>query len=348
MDAKEMTPNEYQLLAARTDKDRTEQVLRKLAEQEGAITLLHSVIGIVGEVGEICTQLQKWLYYGKEIDIVNLAEEFGDIGWYQAQGVRALKMKLLQIMLSNLAKLKKRFPDEFTDFHAAEENRDRAAEREVLESVTSIAVSAASVSDSSRGIATAVLDYATAVQVGPEPYRKEDQWFDTDPVNVGLVQTGHGFAEPKEEAEQPDEPIDQELLELAFDAGWTWFPAEKDGAVVSSLILEGDKSNHWAAKWQPVTYRGIQGFAPHWLGRRMRELGHTTPMSVIQPEGPVDSGFAVAREIVSSFVEGKAQRASALRRIAAVEERIKKGNEENQCSGGAPCKSCGSEGLCDC
>ena len=129
-----LTPNEYQKLAARTDPDRTIQVTDKIIEiAPRGSRLLHSVLGLMGELGELASALQRWLYYNKELDVVNIVEEFGDAEWYISQGCRAVNATLEDVMKANLNKLKFRYPERYTDFHAAEENRDRKGERQVLE-----------------------------------------------------------------------------------------------------------------------------------------------------------------------------------------------------------------------
>lgn len=129
-----VTPNEYQQLASRTDPDRTHRVVDKITEiAPNGSWLLHAQIGLAGEVGELATAIQKWLYYGKELDRINVIEELGDLCWYLAQACRAMDVQLEDVMRDNLNKLKFRYPERYTDFHAAEENRNRTGEREVLE-----------------------------------------------------------------------------------------------------------------------------------------------------------------------------------------------------------------------
>ena len=42
----------------------------------------HMVLGIITEYGELCDVYKKHLAYGREIDFINVQEEFADIGWY--------------------------------------------------------------------------------------------------------------------------------------------------------------------------------------------------------------------------------------------------------------------------
>lgn len=128
-----MDPNKYQELAARTDPDRTPQVVDKLlAARPTGAWFLHSVIGLAGETGELAAAAQRWLWYGRELDKTNVVEEIGDVCWYLAQCCRSMGVDLEVIMKANIDKLKFRYPERYTDFHAAEENRDRAGERVVV------------------------------------------------------------------------------------------------------------------------------------------------------------------------------------------------------------------------
>lgn len=129
-----LTPNQYQDLAARTDPDRTHRVVDKVTDlAPNGSWLLHSLIGLSGEVGELAAAIQRWLYYGKDLDIANVREELGDLCWYLAQACKAANVSLEDVMKANINKLKFRYPERYTDFHAAEENRDRAGERKTLE-----------------------------------------------------------------------------------------------------------------------------------------------------------------------------------------------------------------------
>lgn len=128
-----MTPNEYQDLAARTDQDRTHQVVDKIIDMApNGSWLLHSLIGLSGETGELAAAIQRWLYYGKELDKTNVVEELGDLCWYLAQACRSIGIQLETVMYANIRKLKFRYPERYTDFHAAEENRDRGGEEKVI------------------------------------------------------------------------------------------------------------------------------------------------------------------------------------------------------------------------
>lgn len=90
--------------------------------------LLHSVLGITGEVGELASAVEKYAWYGQDFDRRNVLEELGDVLWYVAEACDALDMDLGQVMFNNIEKLRKRFPDKFDEQRALEENRDRENE----------------------------------------------------------------------------------------------------------------------------------------------------------------------------------------------------------------------------
>ena len=132
----------YVKLAMRTRCPQGEVVTRRLLDQGdeacGTVSkntaLLHGCIGLAGESGELATAMQRWMFYGKKLDLVNIKEEIGDCFWYIAEICEACGFDPVEIMEKNIAKLQKRYPEKFTEDLAAEENRDRAAERKVLES----------------------------------------------------------------------------------------------------------------------------------------------------------------------------------------------------------------------
>ncbi len=99
--------------------------------KDETLRLLHSGIGLSTEAGEILDNLKKHIFYGKDIDRVNLAEEMGDIFWYLAIMADALDLPFEQIMDTNLKKLKARYGDKF-DAKAANQ-RNLNTERDILE-----------------------------------------------------------------------------------------------------------------------------------------------------------------------------------------------------------------------
>lgn len=133
-----MEPLEYQRLASRTECDQNKSRKRRrecdlVAVNKNIATRLdHAVLGLMGEVGELASNLEKWIFYGGELDCPNLKEEVGDCLWYLALMCNALHIDMGEVMEANIRKLQTRYPDKFSDFLSKEENRDRSKEMEAV------------------------------------------------------------------------------------------------------------------------------------------------------------------------------------------------------------------------
>lgn len=92
---------------------------------------LHGAIGVSTEAGELLDALKKRLMYGKELDLVNIKEEIGDVLWYCAIMLDEMGVSFEDAMSTNIAKLKLRYPEKFDPNAALNRNLD--AERKVLE-----------------------------------------------------------------------------------------------------------------------------------------------------------------------------------------------------------------------
>lgn len=121
---------EYIRSAVRTESKDFDSIADRMITKE-AIRLNHAAMGMVTEAGEFLDVLKKHIYYGKTIDKVNLAEEIGDLCWYMAIACDELHVDLEDIMETNIAKLKARYPNKFTSEDAI--NRDLETERKILE-----------------------------------------------------------------------------------------------------------------------------------------------------------------------------------------------------------------------
>ena len=121
---------EYIRSAVRTESKDFDSIADRMTTKE-VIRLNHAAMGMVTEAGEFLDVLKKHIYYGKTIDKVNLAEEIGDLCWYIAIACDELHVDLENIMETNIAKLKARYPNKFTSEDAI--NRDLETERKILE-----------------------------------------------------------------------------------------------------------------------------------------------------------------------------------------------------------------------
>lgn len=99
-----MTVNEYQRLALTTLN----------SELNREQMLINSVMGLCGESGEAIDIVKKWFAQGHELDRAALLEELGDIAWYLAEAAHALDTDLEAVLSSNIAKLKRRYPNGFS------------------------------------------------------------------------------------------------------------------------------------------------------------------------------------------------------------------------------------------
>jgi NTP pyrophosphatase (non-canonical NTP hydrolase) len=122
---------EYLQAARRTDisdKNYNEVVSVRMSYMA---RLIHAGMGITTEAGEFMDALKKHTMYGRQIDTTNLKEELGDLMWYISLACDELGITLEEVMERNIAKLRKRYPEQFTEIDAT--NRDLKAERATLE-----------------------------------------------------------------------------------------------------------------------------------------------------------------------------------------------------------------------
>lgn len=97
-----LTLNDYQSMARRTAG--TKQKSDKMEE---------AMLGLAGEVCELCDHYKKYMHQGHDIDYDHMAEEAGDVLWYLAEIADALGLPLEEIALRNINKLRNRYPDGF-------------------------------------------------------------------------------------------------------------------------------------------------------------------------------------------------------------------------------------------
>lgn len=98
------------------------------------LRLYHAILGIITEGGELGEALQKHLETNDTLDWVNLAEENGDIDWYQAiiyNIAEETGINELTVRTKNINKLAKRYGEKFSDYQA--NHRDLESERKILE-----------------------------------------------------------------------------------------------------------------------------------------------------------------------------------------------------------------------
>lgn len=109
-----MTINEYQKLAMTT-------LNPKLDKKD---ILINGVMGLCGESGEVIDIVKKHLAQGHELDKEKIIKELGDVAWYMAEIATVLEVDLEDVLIQNIEKLKKRYPEGFDtekSIHRAEE-----------------------------------------------------------------------------------------------------------------------------------------------------------------------------------------------------------------------------------
>lgn len=83
-------------------------------------SLVHSILGISGEAGELLDSVKKAVIYNKELDIDNIVEELGDIEFYLEMLRQELDLTREFIVIKNMSKLAKRYPTNYSDKDAVE------------------------------------------------------------------------------------------------------------------------------------------------------------------------------------------------------------------------------------
>lgn len=127
-----MKPNDF-LKSIDTLENKDFATLQKRFSEVDNIRLLHAVIGMCTETGELQDALKRKLLYGKDLDKTNMIEELGDVMWYLGLACNVLGVSLEQVMETNWNKLKTRYGDKLAFSENAAINRNKELERKILE-----------------------------------------------------------------------------------------------------------------------------------------------------------------------------------------------------------------------
>ena len=106
-----MTLDDYQLAATRTTNP-------KLSEKE---RLFDAAAGLAEEAGEILGLVRKHVYQAHPLPTDEIRKELGDALWCLAITAQSAGMTLEQVASANVAKLRTRYPEGYTD--TASKNR---------------------------------------------------------------------------------------------------------------------------------------------------------------------------------------------------------------------------------
>ena len=105
-----MTGKTYQEMAMRT---------KSISNDDSYGMLMHSILGLNSEAGEVAGEIQKMYQRHKEfkleeLDVEHITNELGDCLWMIAEACEALGLTLEDVMELNIKKLQSRFPEGFT------------------------------------------------------------------------------------------------------------------------------------------------------------------------------------------------------------------------------------------
>lgn len=95
------------------------------------VNILHGIIGKATESSELLEAFYNCVFNGSPFDATNACEEVGDGFWYDALILGAIGQTFDSAQRANIAKLRARFPQRFTEYDA--NNRNVTAERQVLD-----------------------------------------------------------------------------------------------------------------------------------------------------------------------------------------------------------------------
>lgn len=93
---------EYQKAAQRTSNTHTSDA-----------KIENGLLGLAGEVGELCDLWKKHRYQGHGFDRGHMISELGDVLWYVAELACGLDASLDVVAHTNIIKLKARYPEGF-------------------------------------------------------------------------------------------------------------------------------------------------------------------------------------------------------------------------------------------
>lgn len=88
--------------------------------------MIHAVLGLSGEVGELVDAIKKNAIYQKPLDYINVVEELGDLEFYLEQLRQALGIKREETLRQNINKLSERYRQFKYSDQAAQERADKA------------------------------------------------------------------------------------------------------------------------------------------------------------------------------------------------------------------------------
>jgi hypothetical protein len=106
------------------------QVLKSLNETNARV--VHGIIGHATESGELVEHLLGVVEVGKTITRQDMVEELGDAQWYTGLMLSGLNTTYIEVWTGNIAKLRVRYPDQFSEERAEMGARNIEEEKRAL------------------------------------------------------------------------------------------------------------------------------------------------------------------------------------------------------------------------
>lgn len=91
--------------------------------------LIHMVLGICGEAGELLDAIKKTVIYQKPLDDENVIEELGDLEFFLSGLRTALGIERADCLQANITKLEIRYPDATYSDKDAQDRADKSTDQ---------------------------------------------------------------------------------------------------------------------------------------------------------------------------------------------------------------------------
>jgi len=128
-----MNPNEFLKSVDKLENKQFDKLKERMSSETN-LRLMHAIVGIGTEAGEIQDLFKKKVMYGKDIDRSAFVDELGDIMWYIGVACNTLEISFEEIMEKNWKKLSVRYGKDLTysDTSAIIKNKEleKAAQNE--------------------------------------------------------------------------------------------------------------------------------------------------------------------------------------------------------------------------
>lgn len=87
--------------------------------------LWHGATGVSGEAGELLDAVKKHVIYKRDLDLINMIEELGDLEFYLEQIRQNIGVTREEVIEANIIKLLTRYPVGYSN-KAAQERADKS------------------------------------------------------------------------------------------------------------------------------------------------------------------------------------------------------------------------------